>query len=359
MASPSPKWLKDCFPKRLPRRRLWSGLNFFLDIHPLHIDLIETRNFNVSGFYLSQFANFEQTITMNLTFLVIRRVLFALVCVFSEPAFSQTLIHHSTNWFGPNANPVPEFTDATIPQTTSISVFADRYFGHGDQTETFYLSAEIPLIPQKVSVKIWTPFIEHYQVADDEYARRMMLEEKSGFSTGDLYFQTRISLAKELRARPAVILNTTLKTASGTGFRNRRYFNTAGYYFDLEAGKSFSFTNFFIDELRLVGNLGFYSWDVQTPQNNVQDDAVMYGCKVILKNEKWSWENTFSGYNGWINRAADYGNKPLVVASRLNYFRQNLILFLQYQHGVRHFPYEQIRFGTTLRFRSLTPNFLK
>lgn len=99
--------------------------------------------------------------------------------------------------------------------------------------------------------------------------------------------------------------------------------------------------------------------DVQTPQNNVQDDAVMYGCKVILKNEKWSWENTFSGYNGWINRAADYGNKPILVASRLNYLRQNLILFLQYQHGVRHFPYEQIRFGTTLRFRSLTPNFLK
>jgi len=36
--------------------------------------------------------------------------------------FSQTLIHHTTNYFGPNANPVPEFTEAAIPSITQFSL---------------------------------------------------------------------------------------------------------------------------------------------------------------------------------------------------------------------------------------------
>ncbi|MBD8017450.1 hypothetical protein [Kaistella pullorum] len=41
--------------------------------------------------------------------------------LYSLPANSQVLIHHTPQWFGPNANPVPEFTAAVIPAETKIS----------------------------------------------------------------------------------------------------------------------------------------------------------------------------------------------------------------------------------------------
>lgn len=271
---------------------------------------------------------------------------------------SQTLIHHTTNYFGPNANPVPDFTDATIPANTEFSIYGDYYFGHGDQTVNPVLKIEIPLLPEKVSLKIWAVPLEYYKVTDEIKERRMM-NKNSGTASGDFYVQTRIAILNEKNNKIAVILNATLKTASGSGFKNRRYFNTAGYYFDTEIGKSFAIPESFLNEIRLVANAGFYSWDVLTPNNNVQDDALMYGLKVILKKKNISWENTISGYNGWIKRAPDYGDQPIVFATKLNLKAKQNTYFAQYQYGVKYFPFNQIRIGAVFPLQALTPNFLK
>lgn len=135
------------------------------------------------------------------------------------------------------------------------------------------------------------------------------------------------------------------------------FFNTAGYYFDVEMAKSFRMESF-IDEVRVVTDFGFYSWDVQTPNLNVQDDAIMYGAKLILKHKNISWENTFSGYNGWITRVEDYGDRPIVLASKINLqTNPGTVWFLQFQHGIRYFPYEQVRIGVQLPLKKLTPKF--
>lgn len=269
---------------------------------------------------------------------------------------SQVLIHHTTNYFGPNANPVPEFTDALIPQNTNVTLIGDYYFGHGDNTFSNNIKVEIPLIPEKVSVKVLKTLIEYYSVTDEIVSRRSM-QKNNGFATGDFYIQTRIRILSEKKNSPSLVLNSTLKTASGSDFKNRRFFNTAGYYFDVELGKSFVFDDSFIDEIRLVSDLGFFSWDVQTPNINVQDDAVMYGLKFILKHKNISLENTFSGYEGWIKRVEDYGNKPMVFSSRLNFEVRKTLWFLQFQHGIKYFPFEQIRVGVQILLEHLTPKF--
>lgn len=286
-----------------------------------------------------------------------RKLLLILLIGISHYSYSQNLIHHTTNYFGPNANPVPEFTDATIPQFTQLSLTGDYYFGHADETISNLFKVEVPLVAEKVSVKVWKTLIEHYSVSDEVFTRRQM-QKKSGFATGDFYVQTRIRILGEKKYTPVIILNSTLKTASGSDFKNRRFFNTAGYYFDVELGKSFKLNQSFIDEIRLVSDFGFFSWDVQTPNLNVQDDAIMYGGKLIVKHKNISWENTVSGYTGWIARVEDYGDKPIVLASKLTLTTANgAVLFLQFQHGVRYFPYEQLRIGVQLPLRKLTPNF--
>ncbi|KQK26719.1 hypothetical protein AR438_05605 [Chryseobacterium aquaticum] len=269
---------------------------------------------------------------------------------------SQVLIHHTTNYFGPNANPVPEFTDALISQNTNVTLIGDYYFGHGDNTFSNNVKVEIPLIPEKVSVKVWKTLIEYYSVTDEIVSRRSM-QKNNGFATGDFYIQTRIRILSEKKNSPSLVLNSTLKTASGSDFKNRRFFNTAGYYFDVELGKSFVFDDSFIDEIRLVSDFGFFSWDVQTPNINVQDDAVMYGLKFILKHKNISLENTFSGYGGWIKRVEDYGNKPMVFSSRLNFELRKTLWFLQFQRGIKYFPFEQIRVGVQIPLENLTPKF--
>ena len=92
--------------------------------------------------------------------------------------FSQTLIHHTTNYFGPNANPVPEFTEAAIPSITQFSVTADYYFGHGDQTASSNWKLEIPVLKEKISVKLFATVAEYYKVTDEVSDRRMMQKRK-------------------------------------------------------------------------------------------------------------------------------------------------------------------------------------
>ena len=63
-------------------------------------------------------------------------------------------VKYAPAWFGPNANPVPEFTDGRIPAKTTVSLMGDYYFGYGDETKNGYFKIEIPLVSERVSFKI-------------------------------------------------------------------------------------------------------------------------------------------------------------------------------------------------------------
>lgn len=280
-------------------------------------------------------------------------------CIAGSIHVSNSQIKYSSAWFGPNANPVPEFTDGTIPAVTTLTVTGDYYFGYGDETKNSYVKAEIPLLPKRVSLKVWSTYFEHYSTTDELKTARGSAK-KSGFEGGDLYVQTRISLLSEQKNRPAIIVNSTLKTAATKTVTTRRYFDTPGYYFDLEVAKGYELKGSFLNKIRLVGNLGFMSWETT---NSLQDDAPMYGIKVLTGNGFWTWENTFSGYYGWLhtsnvhNPEGDYGDAPMVVATKLSVRCGKNLIFGQYQHGIKDFPYEQIRLGISIPLEKLTPKF--
>jgi len=186
-----------------------------------------------------------------------------------------------------------------------------------------------------------------------------MLGNTSGKANGDLYFQTRILLLKEKDNTPDIILNTTLKTASGTFQQYRRYFNTPGYYFDAEIGKSIHTKSSFISEIRAVANVGFMCWE--TERQSTQDDAPMYGGKIIIGNEHWKLENTLSGYWGWMHTnvgyGSDYGDAPMVYATKITKLTKNINYFAQYQYGIKDFPYHQFRLGVSFTIDKLTPKY--
>jgi len=297
------------------------------------------------GEFHTQLFDIERVISKSIC------TIYLLIC-FMPVVCSQT-VNYSPAYFGPNANPVPVFSDATIPSMTTIGLSGSYYFGFGDNTSSVTFSTEISLLPERVSVKVWVATFEYFRVTQAVYNERNMTGNKlSGTANGDFYVQTRISVLKEKKNSPSIILNSTLKTASGTNFKQRRYFDTPGYYFDLEIGKSIRLKNNILNEIRFVTNVGFLCWETT---NSTQNDAPMYGGKIILSNRLFDFENTLSGYYGWMNN----GDAPLVYSSKLNFKQTKFDIFVQYQYGINDFPYHHIQTGFVLKLSKLTPKYQK
>lgn len=114
----------------------------------------------------------------------------------------------------------------------------------------------------------------------------------------------------------------------------------------------------FINELRAVGNLGFLCWETTGSRQN---DAPMYGVKIIAGNQNWKLDNTLSGYWGWMHTSAtygaDYGDAPLVYAAKLTIMKSKIDYFAKYQYGINDFPYHQFRLGISFPIEKLTPKF--
>lgn len=279
--------------------------------------------------------------------------------VYAITTVAQQFERYSPSWFGPNAHPVPELTDAKISRFTRFETSLDSYFGYGDQTQNSYFRIEIPLVSEKVGLKIWTNAIEHYKVDSAlAYTRAMTVNHYTGFATGDFYVQTKIRILKESKSVPNLILNYTLKTASGTGVYEKRHFNTTGYYFDIEAGKSYALNSRIADEVRWVGTLGFMCWETI---NYTQNDAPMYGLKIMLTKNKTEWEGGIRGYSGWMYKhpdfGSDFGDRPVVLFTKINLKTDKIKYYLQYQYGLRDFPYHQLRVGLQFESKKLTPHY--
>jgi len=259
-------------------------------------------------------------------------------------------VNYSPAYFGPNANPVVEFTDAKIPAQTTVQLAEDYFWGFGDKTVSTKFSVEVPFLSERISVKGWLTAFEYYNVTETVSAERGMYNSNTkGTAVGDFYLQTRILVFRE-KKWVNLILNSTLKTASGTKFRERRYFDTPGYYFDIELGKSIHLKNRQISEIRGVLDYGFLCWETT---NSCQNDAFMQGGKIILSNKYVDFENSLSGYRGWKRN----GDNPLVYASKLVFKTNSVKYHLMYQYGIKDFPYHHILAGLSIGLKKLTPNY--
>jgi hypothetical protein len=192
--------------------------------------------------------------------------------------------------------------------------------------------------------------LERFEVTEEVYRKRNMANGQLSAKRvmGDAFVQTRNRILGERKYAPGIILSSTLKTASSETMKDRRYFDTPGYYFDVVAGKSLHFKGKGLTAIRLVVNFGFLCWETTGSQQN---DAPLYGAKLILVARRLSFENTLAGYRGWMKN----GDAPLVYTSRLWVCRSPVRGFAEYQYGINDFPYHHLRLGLAFRLPILTP----
>ena len=247
---------------------------------------------------------------------------------------------YTSGFFGPNALPVPELYDGRVPLKNQAEVSTDVFWGYGDQTQSLSIRLVYAAIPGKLTLSGWGVLAEHYLTTDSVRNFRASQVENPNETVliGDFYLSTLIGLLQEKRWQPDLNLEIVLKTSSSKTSASARYFDTPGYYFNLTAGKSFHFKGSLLDELRFVGNYGFLCYQLNQEHQN---DAPLFGGKMLLKAGKWTIESGIHGYSGWLEQ----GDKPLVLRGKLNFKAGPANVFLQYQHAFRDYPFRRLQTG--------------
>lgn len=254
-------------------------------------------------------------------------------------------------YFGPNAFPVPDLLRGEVDDQLSASLYADGYWGF-DQSRTADLGfrLSVPLFTRWASLQVWMPLQEWYSVPQDQ------AQDRVGHGAGDVYVTTHIQLLsrdfRSLRSLqgaewiPSVSLRVALKSASGGQYALRRHYDTPGYWFDAALDQPLLPSSCPVS-LVVTASAGFLCWQTD---NGRQNDAVQYGVGLALEHTYLSASAQLVGYSGWEH----YGDRPMVLRAQLSGHVSGFSPFVQYQYGLRDYPYHQLRIGLTYQFDVLS-----
>ncbi len=255
--------------------------------------------------------------------------------------------HISPYYFSPNAFPIPDMLTGEVSPTLRIELSGDYYIGFAkDKTEDIAFNLRIPLFTDRVNLTLWMPMMEFYQNTLERQRIQGLQDtvEMSGHLAGDLYLSTDIQVLRHRRWIPDIAIRAALRTASGGGYSKARYYDSPGYFFDATVGEVFPIEpSTFLQELRLVGSVGFLCWQTD---NGRQNDAVMYGVMLKWKTKYFSLSEVFSGYTGWEDEHKnhpDAHDAPMSLKTTIAGYYKGFECSLMYQYGLRDYPFHQLR----------------
>lgn len=249
-------------------------------------------------------------------------------------------------FFGPNALPVPELYDGIIGDRHQLEFSGNLFWGPGEQTQSLATRLSYVFVPGRLSLSAWGVLGEHYRTSREIRDQRASLIEEAEelIFIGDFYLATQFRILAENRYVPEILGEIVLKTASSDRSRGARFFDTPGYYFDLNLAKDLYHSQAgLLKNIRLVAMGGFLCYQMN---NNYQNDAPIYAAKLKLDFGALGWENGMGGYYGWTGK----GDRPLVLRSRLDFETGKNKAFVQYQAGLNDYIAHCLQAGWVFTF---------
>ncbi len=252
----------------------------------------------------------------------------------------------SPGYLGPNSLPVPEIKKGINTPRTEFEFGTESHFKTGDPTQDLFSRLYIPFAHQKIAFEVWGVIVERYamseKIRDERFARD---RNGKGWTQGDLYFSTQLQLSKD-RKFPNTLFRLACKTASGGMYEAARYTDSPGYFFDFSFSKPFSSQ----EGLKVTpySSFGFYSWQTND-EDNLQNDAFMYGTGIELKKGSFETSACFSGYLGYKKQRDD----PMVLSLDIRKNFRNNAVRLQVVNGLKSWDYTTIRFSALWYFRGI------
>lgn len=235
-------------------------------------------------------------------------------------------------YFGPNALPIIDLLDGRTSSQLHVELAGEGYIGfHHNNTVDIFARVRIPLFTRWANLSVWMPVFGWYEQYDGK-----------GHGAGDVYISTDVQVLhnewfhiRNAQYIPQMTVRLGMKTASGEQFERRRHYDCPAYFFDASMGESFLVKQI---ELRFVASAGFLCWQTD---NGRQNDAVMYGLQAQLKHEYFSVQATWGGYVGW----EKHGDAPMSIKARVAGHIKGFEPYLQYQYGIKDYPFHQIQIG--------------
>lgn len=240
-------------------------------------------------------------------------------------------------YFGPNALPVIDMSDGLTQSQLHLELAGEGYIGYGTKNNTVDLFARVcvPLFTRWANVSVWMPVYGWYEQYDGK-----------GSGAGDVWLSTDIQVlhnewfkTEKAKYIPQMTLRLGMKTASGEQFERRRHFDCPAYFFDAAIGQSFACKQV---TFRVAGSAGFLCWQTD---NARQNDAVMYGLQAQVRHEYVSLQATWGGYVGW----EKHGDAPMSIKARLAGYVKGFEPYVQYQYGIKDYPFHQVKMGLIYR----------
>jgi len=263
----------------------------------------------------------------------------------------QEYIVYSPSYLGPNALTIPYTQKGIVKDRYEFHIGFNGHFSKGDNTQDIYLRLYYPVLKNTVAIELYGVPVEHYDLDEKTSIERRIRHRKGeGFASGDLYFSTIVQILRKDKYFD-LAFRMACKTASGGKLSDARFTDAPAYFFDLSAGKDIIFQNKWLDEMCLHTMAGFYSWQMNLP-NNQQNDAFLYGAGLDMIFKSFRWDNSIEGYLGYFGKrliiAGDptemvrFNDRPMIFRTQLVRTAKLLDLILGYQKGINNFKFQTI-----------------
>jgi hypothetical protein len=268
-------------------------------------------------------------------------------------------IIYSPYYLGPNSLPIPFSQKGHVKDQFELKMDVEGHFSPGDKTQDVFLDFYIPLLKDKIAIEFYGVPVEHFTMDEPTVIERRGRNKKGeSFAVGDFYFSTIVQLIKN-KKMPDVTLRMACKTASGGNLSDARFTDSPGYFFDFSLGKDLFFTEKFLDKIRFHGMIGFYSWQMNIPENR-QNDAILFGVGLDMFFHGFYFNNSLDGYSGYFgNELVVVGDKeePVSFKDRPVVYRLDLVKHtnhfdygLGYQLGLNDFIYQSLKVSLIYHF---------
>ena len=242
---------------------------------------------------------------------------------------------------GPNALPVPEIRSGMLRNNLEVETRFGGYGSRGDNTFDTYGRVNVPLCNGRVALEGWVTALEYFETdTTTRDLRAARTRSGKGTAGGDIHFSTQVQLVKDKAHWPDLLLELTMRTASGTRLRDARYTDASGYWFTLSAGKEKKTGGKLITAFRPYALLGFCSYQTHDPFQP-QNDCFLYGAGLDLTTDCFIWSNQVGGYSGYLKN----GDQLMVVRSIVRFHSKIADVVFRLQAGLHDFEYRSLHCG--------------
>ena len=245
------------------------------------------------------------------------------------------LLTYSPRYFGANAFPLPELQSDNNLNRWEVEVRGEYHEYDGDRAKNISGRISIPIVGERVGIEVSYVFYEYYNTTQETVLERNAAGKswKSG-AHGDVILSVFYKMFRN-NSIADILLETTLKTASGNRLADARYTDAASYWFDMNIGRNLLQNARATSYIRLQGLAGFYCWMTNDIVHR-QDDAFLYAVGLSGRLKNLTAHTDLAGFYGYLNN----GDRPLLLRTKLNYEYKKNILSFRYKHGIHDYLYD-------------------